>query len=160
MLEVVQDQERMMGPKVCDDPIRYRPAGRLTDIELASDYRSDEVRLTDRGKLDEMNTVGEAIAKVGDHFEGESRFSDAARSGERQQAHIWPTEQGCKRHHLVRPPDQRGQGLRQGRRRTILNDSTQHGMGRGAGGGDEHGTVLGTEAEAVSQHAHCLQARR
>ncbi len=159
MLEVVQHQQRNRSPQVGNDLVRQRPAGGLPDIEVVRHHRSHVIRFTDRGELDEMDTVGEAVAEVRGHFERHPRLSDTSRPGDCQQAHPRLTEQLRKLPHRLRPPDERGHCLGQGRRRAFRTNCRWHTLECGACGGDEGSTIFMAEVEAASKQAHRLQAR-
>jgi hypothetical protein len=82
MLEVVQYEQCALAPQHRGQPLVHRNGVVLAEAECARDGRADEIRVTQRGEVDEHGAVREVGRHLCRHFQREPRLAHPAGAGE------------------------------------------------------------------------------
>ena len=104
MLEIVEDEEW----RLCCERVTQRLQLAVRDIaetERGRDGRKDELRVGERGEVDE-----DGVVVLGRGGEGEAGLAAPARAGEREETHIRSAEERQDRGHLEPAADERRRG--------------------------------------------------
>ena len=107
VLEVVEDEQELAIAQQGSQTVDRGPPAAVDHPEDAGDGWSDEVGLADGREGDEDGAIGEVVAQVGGHPEGEGGLADAAGPGQRDEPDAALLEQGRNRRHLVLTANER-----------------------------------------------------
>jgi hypothetical protein len=72
------------------------------------DRRGDQVRIADRGEIDEVVCIREVVEQLGRDLEAQAGLAGAAGAAQCDQANVGPSQQRCHRGDLAPATDQRG----------------------------------------------------
>ena len=78
MLEIVQDEQQLAAPQLVFQQVAPARRAGLSQPEGPGDCRQQELRLGDRGEVDERRPVGEPRAELVAELDGEPCLADAA----------------------------------------------------------------------------------
>lgn len=109
VLEVVQHQQEFPLFQRTRQRFGRRQIAALWRAERLQDRRFDQVNVRDGGEGHESDAIREGRSQPGGGFQRQPRFSDAARSRERQQARFWAAHLLADRRQVALSPNERGQ---------------------------------------------------
>jgi hypothetical protein len=88
MLEVIQQQEQMLGAEGCGQRLGERPVASLAHSQRLRDSRGHQSCLVNGGERDKDGPIGKVFRRRGGRFETQARLADAARTDECDQPDI------------------------------------------------------------------------
>ena len=86
LLEVVEDEEGLLGCEPLREDLPGAPPAALDEAERRQDRACDQARIADGLEGHEPDAVGISVRDVRGELEGQSRLAGPTRSGERQQS--------------------------------------------------------------------------
>ncbi len=158
MLEVVEQQEKLLVTQVIDESLAQRASARISDTERLGNRGGNEMHVTYRGEGNEADTVREMTAYLYRDAQGQTGFTDPAGAGEREQAYVRTVEVPANGRHVPRAAEQGSQGSGQ-----MMRSIAVCGMESGEGHltarcGSESGALLCGEVQSISKQAYGLSA--
>ena len=106
LLEVVEDEEEVLVAQVVLQRLGERLAGPFPHRKRLGDRRDEEMRIADRGEVDEEDSVLEIRDQFRRHLERETGLAGATRSRERDKPNALSAQEGNGLLHLLLAPDQ------------------------------------------------------
>ena len=116
VLEVVDDEQQMLGAQEARDRLLGRLAGERDDPESGHDGLRDVLVAVERRERDEARAVRVVRLHRARRLDGEPRLADAARARQGQQPHLAAADPGHDRAHVVVAADHPVGGRRQSAR--------------------------------------------
>ncbi len=161
LLDVVEHQQQFTVSKRVRELLGRRSVAPSSDPKGLSHSGEHEGRVGDRGESNEGHAVRELGAEFFGHPDGEAGLAGAARTGQRQQAHIGAAQQRRDLDRLPLPSDE-GRD-RDGQRRRVgeVDANGRRGTeGRGTPGScQQHRSLLRGRAEGVEEQGESVFAR-